>query len=254
MRILLSNDDGINARGLAALETIARQLSDDVIIVAPETDQSGVAHSLSLSNPLRLREVGPNRYAVSGTPTDCILMGVHHILGGKKPDLVLSGVNHGQNAAEDVTYSGTVAAAIEATILGIPAIALSQAYGFAGRTAIRWEVAERFGPDVIRRALKVGAPADTLININFPDCPADEVVGAVATVQGRRPQEFISVVQREDGRGNPYYWLAFQPKAEEVHEGTDLWAIRHKRISVTPLKIDLTDLPEVTGLAAEFGG
>jgi 5'-nucleotidase len=129
MRILLSNDDGIHAPGLVSLEKIARQLSDDIIVVAPETDQSGVAHSLSLNDPLRLREIDANRYAVKGTPTDCVLMAMHHILGDRKPDLLLSGVNRGQNAAEDVTYSGTVAAAMEGTILGLPSIALSQAYG-----------------------------------------------------------------------------------------------------------------------------
>jgi 5'-nucleotidase len=254
MRILLSNDDGINARGLVALERIARQLSDDVTIVAPETDQSGVAHSLSLSNPLRLRQVGEKRYAVSGTPTDCVLMAMHHILGGVKPDLVLSGVNHGQNAAEDVTYSGTVAAAIEGTILGVPSIALSQAYGFAGSKEIRWDVAEGLGADVIRRVLKLGIPSDVLVNINFPDCPKSDVIGAVACVQGRRPADFITVTERQDGRGNPYYWLGFSPKSFEPHEGTDLWALRHKRISVSPLKIDFSEMPQVTRFAAEFGG
>jgi 5'-nucleotidase len=253
MHILLSNDDGIHAPGLVALEAIARQLSDDIIVVAPETDQSGVAHSLSLNNPLRLRKISETRYAVSGTPTDCVLMAVNHVLGGKKPDLVLSGVNRGQNIAEDITYSGTVAAAIEATILGVPAIALSQAYSERGKTEIRWEVAKTHAADVIKRVLKLGFPADTLVNINFPDCDPDAVVGAVACVQGRRPANFIEVIERHDGRSNPYYWLGYSPSAFDPHEGTDLWAIRNQRISVTPLKIDLSDMPQVTRFAAEFG-
>ncbi|PIK69693.1 5'/3'-nucleotidase SurE, partial [Methylobacterium frigidaeris] len=129
MRILVTNDDGIHAPGLRCLEEIARELSDDVWIVAPETDQSGVSHSLSLNDPLRLRQAGEKRYAVKGTPSDCIIMGIRHILKEHGPDLVLSGVNRGQNVAEDVTYSGTIAGAMEATILGVRAIALSQAYG-----------------------------------------------------------------------------------------------------------------------------
>src|SRR5580693_10161887 len=129
MRILLTNDDGIHAAGLTILESIARELSDDVTVVAPETDQSGVAHSLSLSDPLRLREISPRHFAVKGTPTDCVIMGVKKILADRPPDLVLSGVNRGQNVAEDVTYSGTIAGAMEGTILGIPSLALSQCYG-----------------------------------------------------------------------------------------------------------------------------
>src|SRR6202045_3908587 len=132
MRILLTNDDGIHAPGLGVLEKIAGSLSDDIWVVAPETDQSGVSHSLSLNDPLRLREIGPRHYAVKGTPTDCVIMGVRHILDDA-PDLVLSGVNRGQNVAEDVTYSGTIAGAIEGTILGIPSISLSQAYGVSTR-------------------------------------------------------------------------------------------------------------------------
>src|SRR5271169_5890936 len=131
MRILLTNDDGIHAQGLKLLESIAGELSDDVTVVAPENDQSGVAHSLSLSDPLRLREIGPRHFALKGTPTDCVIMGVRRILADRRPDLVLSGVNRGQNVAEDVTYSGTIAGAMEGAMLGIPSIASSQAYGGA---------------------------------------------------------------------------------------------------------------------------
>src|SRR5258707_7123177 len=176
MRILLTNDDGIHAPGLEVLETIARTLSDDVWIVAPETDQSGVSHSLSLNDPLRLREVGPRHFAVKGTPTDCVIMGVRHVMK-EKPDLVLSGVNRGRNAAEDVSYSGTVAGAIEGTVLGIPSIALSQAFTSATRGDPHWATALKFGPDLIRRVLAVGMPRDVLININFPDCAPENVKG-----------------------------------------------------------------------------
>ena len=162
MRILLTNDDGIHAPGLKLLESIARELSDDVTVVAPESDQSGVAHSLSLSDPLRLREISPRHFAVKGTPTDCVIMGVRKIMADRPPDLVLSGVNRGQNVAEDVTYSGTIAGAMEGAMLGIPSIALSQAYGGAvGRPVIDWEAARsarraarsaRFSPPASPRA------------------------------------------------------------------------------------------------------
>src|SRR6476619_7415472 len=170
MRILVTTDDGIHAPGLRVCEAIARALSDDVYVIAPEYDQSGVAHSLSLNDPLRLREVTPRHFAVKGTPTDCVIMGVRHILADHRPDLVLSGVNRGQNVAEDVTYSGTVAGAIEATILGIPAFALSQAYGPNGRDSISWEVGERQAPAISRKVLEAGIPKGVLVNVNFPHC------------------------------------------------------------------------------------
>src|SRR5215211_6398230 len=153
MRILITNDDGIHAPGLDVCEEIARALSDDVWIVAPETDQSGVSHSLSLNDPLRLRAIDERRFAVRGTPTDCVIMGVRHILFENRPDLILSGVNRGQNVAEDVSYSGTIAGAIEGTILGIPSIALSQAYGPTTRENPHWQTAIKHGPDLIRRVL-----------------------------------------------------------------------------------------------------
>src|SRR6476469_10760506 len=142
MRILITNDDGIHSPGLDLLERIAQTLSDDVYVIAPEYDQSGVAHSLSLNDPLRLREVAPKHFAVKGTPTDCVIMGVRHIMKDNPPDLVLSGVNRGQNVAEDVTYSGTIAGAMEGTTLGVPSFALSQAYGLRGQGALTWHCAE----------------------------------------------------------------------------------------------------------------
>ena len=249
LRILITNDDGIHAPGLGVLERIARQLSDEVIVVAPEMDQSGVAHSLSVNDPLRLRTIDATHYAVKGTPTDCVIMGVKHILRDKKVDLVLSGINSGQNVAEDVTYSGTIAGAIEGTILGIPSIALSQAYGhhaYGGRDAIHWPCAETHGPDVVRKILAAGFDGDIVINVNFPACPPDEVVGIAATMQGRRDAQIVRIDPRTDGRGNPYYWIAFGRTNYKLEPGTDLEALAQKRISVTPLKLDLTDEPTVT--------
>jgi 5'-nucleotidase len=252
MRILLTNDDGIHAPGLAALERIAGQLSDDVIVVAPESDQSGVAHSLSLNDPLRLRKISERRFAVKGTPTDCVIMGVRSILEGRNPDLILSGVNRGHNVAEDVTYSGTIAGAMEGTILGIPSIALSQCYGQSGREGIRWDCAETHAPDLIRRILAEGIDPNTLVNVNFPDCPANEVAGVSATVQGRRDAQIMKIDPRRDGRGIPYYWIAFQRAVQEPPQGTDLYALMKLRISVTPLKLDLTDMPALTRYARIF--
>ncbi len=254
MRILITNDDGIHAHGLAVLEAIARQLSDDVWVVAPETDQSGVSHSISLNDPLRLRKIADKRYAVKGTPTDCVIMGIRHLLLENKPDLVLSGVNHGQNVAEDVTYSGTIAGAMEGTILGVRSIALSQAYGPGNRDDIHWDCAQHHAPGIIRKVLETGFPKNTLVNINFPNCAPSEVTGTASTVQGQRNQELLRVDERADGRMKPYFWIAFARGKVIPAEGTDLHALAEKRISITPIKLDLTDLPTATEFARVLGG
>lgn len=240
MRILLTNDDGVNARGLVSLEKIARQFTDDVWIVAPETDQSGVAHSLTLSHPMRVRKVTEKHYAVNGTPTDCIIMGVRELLDSP-PDLILSGVNSGQNIADDVTYSGTVAGAIEGTALGIKSIALSQAYDFAeGVRHVKWETVEAHGAEVISKLLDEEFPEKTLININFPNCMPEEVQGVSVTNQGTFTHG-LYMEKRHDGRGFPYYWLKFGRDVPEQRDGMDIMCLRDNRISVTPLKLDLTD-------------
>ena len=250
MRILITNDDGIHARGLGVLEKIAAALSDDVWVVAPETDQSGVAHSLSLSDPLRLRKAGTNKFAVKGTPTDCVIMAVRSILFENPPDLILSGVNRGQNVAEDVTYSGTIAAAMEGTLLGIPSFALSQSFSAATvREGLHWECAEHHAPDLIRHILAEGVPKDILINLNFPDCAPADVKGVKVAVQGKRDTDFLKLEQRIDGRNNPYYWLVFGRGPFTPGAGTDLEALAEKKISVTPLRLDLTDTPTLTRLA-----
>ncbi|MGC1696272.1 MAG: 5'/3'-nucleotidase SurE [Pseudolabrys sp.] len=252
MRILITNDDGIHAPGLEACETIARELSDEVWIVAPESDQSGVSHSLSLNDPLRLREVAERHFAVQGTPTDCVIMGVRHIMK-ELPDLVLSGVNRGRNCAEDVTYSGTVAGAMEGTVLGIPSFALSQAYAAANKHKPFWKTAIKFAPDIIKRVLKAGLPRDVLVNVNFPDCPPEEVAGTALAVQGKRDQELLHIDARRDGRGNPYYWIAFgRGGIGGAAEGSDLAALNDKRIAITPLRLDLTDEKFMTKLAGVF--
>src|SRR5580704_3358893 len=222
MRILCTNDDGIHAPGLKIVEQIARALSDDVWVVAPELDQSGVSHSLSLNDPLRLREVGPRHFAVRGTPTDCVIMGARHILGQKLPDLVLSGVNKGRNVAEDVVYSGTIAGALEGTILGLPSFALSQEFSVETREKPLWDTALKFGPSILRKVIEAGVPV---------------------TRQGKRNLGFLKVDQRRDGRGNPYFWIGFErlAKVDVPAEGTDLSALAARYVSVTPLRLDRTD-------------
>ncbi len=252
MRILLTNDDGIHAPGLAALERIARTLTDDVWIVAPETDQSGLAHSLTLNDPLRLRKVSDRHFALRGTPTDCVIMGIQEVMKGK-PDLVLSGVNSGSNIADDVTYSGTVAGAMEGALQGVRSIAMSQAYIFDGERKVPWEVAESHGPALLQTLIGVTLPAFTFLNVNFPNCRPVEVKGVEVTSQGK--QTFgLAAEQRRDGRGFPYYWLRFDGRKSDLKAGTDVNALAEGRISVTPLKIDLTDHAAQHALTAALAG
>jgi 5'-nucleotidase len=258
MRILVTNDDGIHSEGLDVCAEIARALSDDVWIVAPEHDQSGVAHSLSLNDPLRLRQIGDRRYAVRGTPTDCVIMGVRHVLDGKEVNLVLSGVNRGRNVGEDVIYSGTVAGAMEGALLGIPSVALSQSYKSRSGQPPFWDTGLRHAPDIIRGVLGRGilgggVRKDVLVNVNFPDCAPEEIKGIVVAPLGRRRQERLHIDKRFDGRHNPYYWIAYSQQLKMPPEhGTDIAALEDRCIAVTPLKIDITDEPTMTQLAALF--
>lgn len=255
MRILCTNDDGIHAPGLAVLEKIARTLTDDVWVVAPEHEQSGASRALTLTAPIRVREAGPKRFAVLGTPTDCVLLGIEHLMEEGPPDLVLSGVNRGQNIAEDVTFSGTIAGAMQGMQLGIPAIALSQARGFRSEDApIPWETAERFGPGIVAKLLEHGWPKDVLMNVNFPDLPPDQVKEVEVTTQGRRDQHIIYADKRTDLRGGSYFWLGFRGKLSDPPEGTDLRAIYSGRIAVTPLHVDLTHMQTIASLKGVLGG
>ncbi len=237
MRILLSNDDGIGAHGFKVLENIAAALSDDVWVAAPETEQSGAGHSLTLVRPLRVRHINQRRLAIDGTPTDCVMLALNGLYKDIKPDLLLSGVNRGSNLADDVTYSGTIAAAMEATLLGVPAIALSQHYD--DPDDIPWDTAEAHAPDLIRGLVDAGWPADVLINVNFPAVAADAVQGVEVARQGRfKVGDMLS--ERIDPRGRPYYWIGEMRNDRESQPGTDTDAVFRGAIAVTPLCLDLT--------------
>ena len=252
MRILCTNDDGIHADGLAALERIAARLSDDVWVCAPEYEQSGASRALTLAEPIRVRKLGPRKFATTGTPTDCVMLGVRELMDGP-PDLVLSGVNRGANLAEDVTMSGTVAGAIEAMALGVRGIALSQ-MGSYDPSDSYYEAAETFGPGVINRLIEVGWPAEVVLNINFPSRPIAEITEVEVTRQGFRDVQVRVAEKRTDLRGRDYYWIGFRPEKSQPEEGTDLRALYEGRISVTPLHIDLTHMPSVHALKQVVGG
>ena len=239
MRILLTNDDGVHAEGLQVLERVARRFSDDVWVVAPETDQSGFAHSLSLSEPLRVRKVSDKHYAVRGTPTDCVIMGVRQLMP-EPPDLILSGVNAGSNVADDVTYSGTIAGAMEGTLIGIRSIALSQGYSVTeeGRT-VNWQTVEQHAPGVLEKVMNLPLPQNVFLNLNFPNCAPEDVRGVTVTNQGRLSHG-LWLDERKDGRGFPYYWLRFGREPVDMRDGTDIAALKADMISVTPLHMDLT--------------
>jgi 5'-nucleotidase len=255
MRILLTNDDGIHAEGLATLQRIAAKLSDDVWTVAPETEQSGVGRALTLSEPLRVRRVAEKSFSVTGSPTDCVMLAVRELVTGAKPDLVLSGVNRGQNLAEDVTMSGTVAGAIEGMSLGIPSIALSQGVKqFDDGYRALFETAEHYAPGMIMRLIEVGWPDDVVINVNFPARPPEDPIEVEVTKQGFREEHIRHFHKRTDMRGRDYYWMGFGNQAMNPPDGTDLRAMMNGKISVTPLHIDLTHLPALHDLKGKLGG
>jgi len=253
MRILLTNDDGIHAPGLAALERIARQLSDDVWVCAPEYEQSGASRSLTLTDPIRVRRIGERRFSTTGTPTDSVMLALRDLVEGAKPDLVLSGVNRGPNLAEDVTMSGTVAGAIEAMAMGVPGIALSQ-WMRERDDPDAFVVAEAFAPGIVKRLVEVGWPGDVVMNLNFPQGPVEEVTAVEVTAQGFRDVPVRHAERRTDLRGLDYYWIGYRQERSKPKEGTDLRALYENRISVTPLHIDLTHQPTVRDLRAVLGG
>jgi 5'-nucleotidase len=236
-RVLVTNDDGIHAPGLKVLEKLAKTLSDDVWVVAPETEQSATSHSLTLRRPLRERRLGPKRFSVDGTPTDCVLIAKHQIMADCQPDLVLSGINDGGNLGEDVTYSGTVAAAMEAALLGIRAIAFSQQRQPDG--SVRWKVAEKHLPDIVRRLADIEWARDLLVNVNFPAVAPDDVTGIFVCRQGRRDQG-TSVTEGEDPSGRRYVWIGGYQVDDSSDTDTDLAVTAKGGISVTPLHLDLT--------------
>lgn len=252
MRILCTNDDGIHARGLDSLVKIARDLSDDVWVVAPQEEQSGAARALTLAHPIRIRQYEEQRFSVTGTPSDAVLMGMQKILGGEKPDLILSGVNNGQNLAEDVTVSGTIAGAFMGMSMGVPSIALSLSR--LARDKVRWETAEAHGAKIVKMLLEAGWPANVVMNVNFPDRAPDDIAGIEATVQGHRDAVQLFAEERNDLRGGTYYWYGFTGELSNPPEGTDLRAIYDGRISITPLHLSLTDFAARDTLAQMLGG
>ena len=245
MRILLTNDDGIDARGLALLETVARRLSDEVWVVAPSEEQSGTGHSLTLTQPVRLRRHDEKRFSVSGTPTDAVMMALAYIMKDSPPDLILSGINRGANLAEDVTYSGTVSAAMEGALAGVPSIALSQAYA-------RHAGAEAWAERVLRPLTETPMEPRTLVNVNFPALDPDEIKGVRVCRQGLRDYGRLRIIERSDPRGFPYFWFGLAPTVETPGHSTDLESIADGYISVTPLHLDLTFEPSMASLEALF--
>jgi 5'-nucleotidase len=253
MRILLTNDDGIHAPGLAALERIARQITDDVWICAPNAERSGASRALTLAEPVRVRKYDERRFSTTGTPTDCVMLAIHDLLGGDKPDLVLSGVNRGANLAEDVTMSGTVAGAIEAMALGVPGIALSQMGSYDPQDDM-FAPAEAFAPGIIKRLVELGWPADVVMNINFPCRAPHEITEVEVTRQGFRDVQVRHAERRRDLRGRDYYWIGFREEGSSPPDGTDLKAVYEGRISVSPLHIDLTHTAAMHDLKGRLGG
>ncbi len=239
MRILLTNDDGINAPGLSVLEEIARELSDDIWIAAPEEEQSGKGRAISLTQPVRVRKVGAQAWAVSGSPSDAVLLALRELMP-EPPDLVLSGVNRGQNIAEDTSFSGTIAAAMFGMQLGVPSIALSQAQNFRERGSLPWETAKAWGAKAIRPLLEMGWPNDLVMSVNFPDLEPGDVRGIQVTRQGFRDEAIIHTDRRQDLRGNDYYWIGYRGKLSNPDQGTDLRALYDGYVSVSPLHVDLT--------------
>jgi 5'-nucleotidase len=240
MRILCTNDDGIYAPGLEVLERIARSLSDDVWVIAPETEQSGASRALTLAMPIRVREVEPKRFAVTGTPTDCVQLGFHELIEGREPDLVLSGVNRGQNIAEDVTFSGTIAGAMQGMQHGVPSIAMSQAFPSEEGHEFDWSVAKSHGARIAAKLLERPWPRNVVMNVNFPSVLTREGGDPIYTRQGFRDHHVLYADKRTDLRGNAYFWMGYKGRASNPPQGTDLFAIANGHISITPLHIDLT--------------
>ena len=236
-RLLISNDDGINAPGLKILERITQKIFKEVWVVAPETEHSGAGHSLTLRRPLRIRRIASRRYAVDGTPTDSVLLGVHQVMKKTPPDILISGINLGGNLGDDITYSGTVAAAMEGALLGLPSVAFSQYY--KNRQNVSWATSEKWTHNVLRNLFALDWPQEVFMNVNFPDVPPDMVSGIEVVRQGRRK---IGVLYNEgrDPRGDKYYWIGPQREEEVFKAGTDLNVVASGGIAITPLSLDLT--------------
>ena len=243
-RILLCNDDGIDSEGLRALHAALAPLGE-LIVVAPDREQSAAGHSLSLHRPLRISELEKNWFAVDGTPTDCVNLALNGLLKNERPDMLVSGINRGGNMGDDITYSGTVAAAIEATLLGLPAVAVSLAHE-DGET-LRYELAEKVARAGAREVLSRGLAPGVLLNINVPNISPHECRGEKITRQGKRIYE-ESIVEKIDPRGREYYWIGGGSLRWKEEPDTDFEAISNHQVSITPLRLDLTDYDSMKGL------
>lgn len=250
-RVLISNDDGIHAPGLKLLHKVVRRLAREVWVVAPDSEQSAASHSLTMRRPLYVRRLAPRRYSVDGTPTDSVLLAIHEVMKHKPPDLILSGINRGGNLGEDAAYSGTVAAAMEGTLLGFRSIALSQYY--RDRAQVRWPTAEHWMGAVLTRLAMMPWPKDVLINVNFPSVPADAVSGIEVTRQGRR-KIGGAITAGTDPRGDTYYWIGYGRREDRDLAGSDLEAVFRGAISVTPLTRNLTHEDSLEPLRAHLSG
>ena len=232
-RILLTNDDGIHSEGLQILERTLHELGD-VFVVAPAAEMSGASHSLTLSRPLRIRQIDNRHWSVDGTPTDCVTLALHQILQeAELPDVCVSGINHGGNLGDDATYSGTVAGALEATILGVPGLAIS----LVARDHFDFTEAARFALVAVRKILTEGLPEGTLLNMNVPQ---GEIRGVKVTRQGIKNARPV-ITEHIDPRGKPYFWIGEQYFRSNAEDGTDYRAIEDGYVSITPLKADMTD-------------
>ncbi|GBD39224.1 5'-nucleotidase SurE [bacterium HR37] len=235
IRILISNDDGINSEGLYALYEALKDLGE-VFVVAPDRDQSASSHALTLHRPLRIEEISKNIYSVDGTPTDCINLAVNGLLKDRKPNLVVSGINKGENLGDDITYSGTVSAAMEGTLLGIPSIAVS----LSGKDNFHFETASYYAVILARYVLEKSLPLGTLLNVNVPNLLKEKVKGVKVTRQGKRLYG-EPIVENIDPRGRKYYWIGGNELGFLDIENSDITALKQGYVSVTPIKLDLTD-------------
>lgn len=252
MRILLTNDDGIHAPGLEVLEAIAAEFSDDIWVCAPSEEQSGAGHSLTLNHPVRLHKFADRRFAVTGTPTDSVMMALREVLDDP-PDLILSGVNRGANLADDITYSGTVSAGIEGALAGVRSIALSQVYNRETREADTiFDAAREWGAKVIQPLLDAPFAERTLVNVNFPPCAPADVKGIRVVRQGFHDYSRGSIVEGKDPRGHRYFWFGLHAIEHTLDHGTDLEAIDDGYVAVTPLQLDLTHHSSIGSLAERF--
>jgi len=244
MKILVTNDDGIHAPGIQALAKSLRKIAH-VSVVAPDRERSAVGHALTLHHPLRAILLGPDLFAVDGTPTDCVNLGVHNLLSFT-PDLVVSGINSGANLGDDITYSGTVSAAMEATLMGIPAFAVSLASDSAGTN---FDAAAAFAAHLAVEVAARGLPSDTFLNVNIPDLPREKLLPARITTQGKRRYDGL-IVDKVDPRGRKYYWIGSGEQSFLDLEGTDYHAVSRGHVSITPLHPDLTNYASIQVLRA----